>query len=180
MDYNYMRKSFLKLLNKLPVGFRKGVFLPFKKKGILITMLMATMLIAVSTLTLAVLNLVYPSIIIGSGGTVDLPVGVGFYWDSNCTARVAFIDWGNVQPASVKDVTFFVRNEGSQPITLNITAENWTPIESASYMTFSKDYMSSTINPQEILQITLSLTTSSQIEDVTNFWFDINVAINVV
>ncbi len=172
-----IRENFSKLLSKLPVKLRKVLFFPLKKRGILVSMLMAATLISISTLTIVGLELVYPSIIIGSGGTVNLPIGVGFYWNSNCTIPVWFVDWGDIEPGSIRNVTFFVRNEGSQSLRLNITAENWSPIEAASYMTFSMNYMDSAINPQEIIQITLSLTTSSQIEQITSFRFDINVGI---
>ena len=116
----------------------------------------------------------------GSGGTVYLPVGVGVYWDNNCTDSVDEIDWGIIQPGSTVNVTVFVKNEGSLAISLNITAENWSPIETTSYMTFSSNYMGQTINLRENLQVTLSLTTAPNIEEITNFSFNISVDINPV
>ena len=90
------------------------------------------------------------------------------------------IDWGIIQPGSIVNVTVFVKNEGNRAISLNITAEDWSPVEATSYMTFSSNYVGQTIDVREILQVTLSLTTSLNIEDITSFSFDISVDINPV
>jgi len=173
---------------------RSVAFPPVEKKRSLVMMLVAVALVASLTPALVTLESIIRPIVVGSGGTVDLPVGVGFgsggtvnlpigvgfYWDNNCTDPVSFIDWGTIWPGSTVNVTVFVKNEGSQAISLNITAENWTPIETMSYMTFSSNYMGQTIDLRENLQITLSLTTSPYIEEITSFSFDISVDINRV
>jgi len=157
-------------------------------------MLVAVAHVASLTLALVTFKLIINPTVVGSGGTVNLPVGIGFgsggtvnlpvgiglYWDNNCTDPVSFIEWGTIWPGSTVNVTFFVKNEGSLAISLNITAENWTPIETTSYMTFSSNYMGQTIDLRENLPITLSLTTSPNIEEITSFSFDISVSINPV
>jgi hypothetical protein len=143
-------------------------------------MLLAVALVASLIPALVIPESIIHQIVVGSGGTVNLPVGVGFYWDNNCTDPVSFIDWETIWPGSTANVTVFVKNEGSQAISLNLTAENWTPIEITSYMTFSSNYMGQTIDLQENLQITLSLTTSPNVEEITSFSFDISVGINPV
>jgi hypothetical protein len=180
VDLDSVRKGLSKLFGKLPLNLRNAAFLPPLKKGSLIKMMMTVALIASVTLTVAVLGPINRLVIIGSGGTVNLPVGVGFYWDRNCTDPVSYIDWGATQPGLTVNVTLFVRNEGSQAISLSITAENWQPPEVASYMVFGGDHVGQIIDPQEILQITLSLATSPDIEGITSFSFDINVAVNPV
>lgn len=150
-----------------------------RKKGSLVKMLAATTLLAGLTLAIVTFAAYSHSIIIRSGGTINLPVGVGFYWESNCTNPVSFLDWGPLEPGSTKNLTLFVRNQGSQSIRLRITAENWNPIETMKYMIFSTNYNGQTINVQETLQIMLSLTTSSGMEGITSFSFDINVQINI-
>lgn len=180
MDLGSVRKGFSKLLNRLSLNLHNAASLPPLEKGSLVKMLATVALITSVTLTVAAFGPINRLVIIGSGGTVNLPTGVGFYWDHNCTSPVSFIEWGAIQPGSTINVTLFVRNEGSQVIILNITAENWTPIETTNYMTFSSNYRRQTINPQENLQITLSLTTSPNIEKITNFSFDISVYINQV
>jgi hypothetical protein len=189
-----IRKSFLKVVSRLSISLRSVAFPPVEKKRSLVMMLVAVALVASLIPALVTLESIIRPIVVGSGGTVNLPVGVGFgsggtvnlpigvgfYWDNNCTDPVSFIDWGTIWPGSTVNVTVFVKNEGSQAISLNITAENWTPIETASYMAFSSNYMGQTINLQENLQITLSLTTSPNIEEIASFSFDISVGINRV
>jgi len=191
---SFIRKSFLKVVSRLTISLRSVAFPPVEKKRSLVMMLVAVALVASLIPALVTLESIIRPIVVGSGGTVDLPVGVefgsggtvylpvgvGFYWDRNCTDPVRFVDWGTVGPESTVNVTVFVKNEGSQAISLNITAENWSPIEATSYMTFSSNYMGQTIDLRESLQITLSLTTSPYIEEITSFSFDINVDINRV
>jgi hypothetical protein len=189
-----IRKSFLKVVSRLTIRLRSVAFPPLEKKRSLVMMLVAVALVASLTPALVTFtSIIHPTVVgsggtvdlpigvgFGSGGTVNLPVGVGFYWDNNCTDPVLFIEWGIIQPGSTVNVTFFAKNEGSLAISLNITAENWSPIETTSYMTFSSNYMGQTIDLRETLQITLSLTTSSNIEEITSFSFDISVDINPV
>jgi len=52
-----------------------------------------------------------------SEGTVKT-VGVGAFWDVNCTSRVIEIDWGLVEPGYHVNATIYLRNEGKAPITL--------------------------------------------------------------
>jgi len=191
---SFIRKSFLKVVSRLTISLRSVAFSPVEKKRSLVMMLVAVALIASLIPVLVTIEPIIRPIVVGSGGTVDLPVGVGFgsggtvnlpigvgfYWDNNCTDPVSSIDWGTIWPGSTVNVTVFVKNEGSQAISLNITAENWTPIETMSYMTFSSNYMGQTIDLRENLQITLSLTTSPNIEEITSFSFDISVDINRV
>jgi len=177
---SFIRKSFLKVVSRLTISLRSVAFPPLEKKRSLVIMLVTVALVASLTPALVTLESIIHPIVVGSGGTVNLPVGVGFYWDNNCTDPVSFVDWGTIWPGSTVNVTVFVKNEGSQTISLNITAENWTPIETTSYMTFSSNYMGQTINLQENLQITLILTTSPNIEEITSFSFDIVVSINPV
>jgi len=181
VDHSSIRKNFSKLLAKFSLESLERAFsLHLKKKESLINILVIIGLVASISTAIVTFGSTSHFFIIGSGGTVNLPIGVGFYWDSNCTNPVSFLDWGDIQPGSTINVTVFVRNEGSQTISLNITAENWYPIETASYMIFSIDYMGQKVNPQETVQITLSLTTSSSIEEITSFNFDINVNISTL
>jgi len=189
-----IRKSFLKVVSRLTISLRSVAFPPLEKKRSLVMMLVAVALVASLIPALVTFkSIIYPTVVgsggtvglpvgvgFGSGGTVNLPVGVGVYWDNNCTDSVDEIDWGTIKPGSTVNVTVFVKNEGSQAISLNITAENWSPIETTSYMAFSSNYMGQTINLRENLPITLSLTTAPNIEEITNFSFNISVDINPV
>jgi len=109
---------------------------------------------------------------IGSQGTVKT-TGVGVYLDSSCSNAVPFVDWGTIEPDSAKNITVYVRNEGNGAVTLILGTDNWTPSNASNYMTLGWDYADQLIDPQEVIQITLTLSTSPDIEGITNFSFDI-------
>lgn len=107
-----------------------------------------------------------------SYGTVKA-FGVGVYWDSNCSKPVPSIDWGLVEPGLASDVTFYIRNEGTFAATLFLGAENWSPENASDYLTLDWDYAGQTISLGETVQVTLSLLASPDIEDISDFGFDV-------
>jgi len=113
---------------------------------------------------------------IGSKGTVRT-VGVGVYWNSNCSSAVSWVDWGTVEPGSTKNVSIYLRNEGNDDVSLFVVADNWYPPDASNYMTLSWDYADQTIDPQEVVQATLTLSTSSGMEGITDFSFDIIIGV---
>jgi hypothetical protein len=66
--------------------------------------------------------------------TIQAAVGVGIYWDTNFSFPVSSLDWGNVFPGSVKNITVFIRNEGDEPSTLFLKATNWSPLSASDFM----------------------------------------------
>jgi hypothetical protein len=80
-----------------------------------------TALLVVISLTLLTSNIINSQLLfstrITNQGKVEV-IGVGVYWDSNCTRIVSTIDWGVMTPGSTKNVTMFIRNEGNRVITL--------------------------------------------------------------
>jgi len=112
---------------------------------------------------------------ISSQGAVKA-FGVGVYWDSNCSILVSSIDWGLVEPGLANNVTFYIRNEGNYAVTLFLSAENWTPENAFNYLTLKWDYVDQTIDPDETIQVTLSLLASPDIGDITDFSFDVIIS----
>jgi hypothetical protein len=109
---------------------------------------------------------------LNSVGTVKA-LGVGVYWDSGCSQSVSVIDWGSVEPGAVKNVTIYVRNEGNTPATLSLQTSNWNPANATDYISLSWNYNGQTIDLNQVIGVTLSLSISSNIEGITTFSFDI-------
>jgi len=109
---------------------------------------------------------------LSAAGTVKA-IGVGVYWDSDCTNQVTTIDFGLNEPGSTKNVAVFVRNEGSSPAMLSFETENWNPSNATDYMSLTWDDAGEVIDVDEVVQVTLSLSVSNTIEEITNFSFDI-------
>ena len=108
-------------------------------------------------------------------GTVTA-IGVGVYWDNTCTNPVTAINWGIIDPGTSESVTFFVRNEGTVPQTLLLSTDNWNPAKAENYITLSWDYSGQVLNPDQVIRVTLTLTISESIEDVTDFRFDVIIS----
>jgi len=111
---------------------------------------------------------------ISNAGTV-IAVGVGVYRDNGCTDPLSSVDWGTLEPGSSKKVTCYIRNEGNSVSTLYMYASNWSPSDASGYMSLSWDYGGQSINPDEVVQVTFTLSVSTSIEGITSFSFDITI-----
>ena len=107
-------------------------------------------------------------------GTVQ-GIGVGIYWDYECTNSVSTIDWGVLEPGASKNVVCYVRNDGDVSLTLSMFTDNWTPAEAASHISLSWDQSGQTLNPDQKRLVELTLSVFESVEGITNFSFDIIV-----
>jgi hypothetical protein len=134
-------------------------------------------LLSLVALTVVASGFIQSSIRIRGQGTVKA-VGVGVFWDSNCTNSVSFIDWGMVEPGSMNNVTVYVRNEGNVAASLSLATENWNPSSASDYLTLSWNYDGQQLNPQEAIPVTLTLSVSSSVEGIESFSFDIIIRVS--
>lgn len=143
------------------------------------TVAIATLMLVLYTLALsavAQLNSSWTkSRTISNMGSVKA-IGVGVYWDQNCTNAVSAIDWGILEPGSTKNVTVYIRNEGNSIVSLNMTTSNWNPSNATEYITLNWDYNGQQLNPESVAKVTLILTVSANVTGITNFSFDIIIA----
>jgi hypothetical protein len=145
--------------------------LPLNRK-IVLPLVAALIIIGFSVVSLAVIYNIWT---IPTSGKIRA-YGVGIYWDSTCNEAVTSLDWGIAEPGLTQNVAFYLRNEGNAPITIYLDTENWSPQTAATYMTLSWDYNGASINPDQVIQVTLTLSISSSIEGITNFAFDIIIS----
>jgi len=100
-------------------------------------------------------------------------IGVGVYWDSGCTNVTSSINWGAVDPGVTKNVTIYVKSEGSVVVKLSMTTANWNPASASSYVTLSWNRENYVLSSGSVVQAVLTLSVSSTISGVLNFSFDI-------
>jgi len=100
-------------------------------------------------------------------------VGVGVYWDSGCTDEVLSIDWEALDPGVTKDVTIYVKNEGSVALVLSLMTDNWNPVSASDHITLSWNREYYVLNPESVVGAFLTLSVMSGVSGVTNFSFDI-------
>jgi len=102
-------------------------------------------------------------------------IGVGVYWDSGCTNAISSINWTTLDPGAIKNVTIYIRNEGSVAMRLNMTISGWNPVSASSYMTLIWNRESYVLSSGSTVQTVLTLSVSSSISGVTNFNFNITI-----
>ena len=119
-------------------------------------------------------GLLFGSQTINNQGNVNT-IGVGVYSEASCVNEVSTIDWGYMEPGSTKNVTVYVRNEGTIPMTLSMTVDNWDPAGASTYIVLSWTREGSQVNAQSVLQADLTLSVSSSISDISSFSFDITI-----
>ena len=107
-----------------------------------------------------------------SHGTIET-IGVSAYRDSACTTSITGVDWGTIVPGVSITNTFYVRNEGNSKITLSLNTQNWNPINARSYMSLGWNYEGQIISPNQVVQVTFTLSVSQDISGVESFYFNI-------
>lgn len=100
-------------------------------------------------------------------------VGVGVYWDSECTNNVTAIDWGFLEPGATSNVMVYIQNEGNMPVMLNMTTDNWSPLSASNYIMLDWSCEGYVLDSGYAVQAVLTLFVSSNITEVTSFSFDI-------
>jgi len=77
---------------------------------------------------------------------------------------------------SSKNATYYIRNEGKKALTLSMYTSNWNPSDASGYTTLSWDYDGQPIDPNEVVQMMFTLSTSAGVERTTSFSFDFTIA----
>jgi len=127
-------------------------------------------------LTLLTSGLLLSSQTVPSKGTVLSTVKVGVYSDAACTQNCTAIDWGALNPGSSTTKAVYVKNNGTLPITLSMSADGWNPTEASNEMTLSWDKSGATLNASQWVAANLTLTVSPSINSsITNFSFNITI-----
>ena len=133
-------------------------------------------LLVIGSLTLLASNLISGQLFsfksISSQGSIK-KINVGVYWDGNCSNTVSSIDWGDVEPESVKNVSLFIRNEGTVAADLFLSTDKWDPSNASEFMILSWDYSGLTLDLFEIVFVTLTLQVSPSVMGIKSFSFDI-------
>lgn len=134
-------------------------------------------IISAATLTVWATSLLAIPQTIPNSGNVET-IGVNAYWDSSCINNVTYINWTQInqdylEPGTTINVTIYVKNNGNIPLELNMTTDNWNPLEACNDITLSWNCEECVLNTTSpIVQTVLTLSISPNCE-VTNFFFDI-------
>jgi hypothetical protein len=103
--------------------------------------------------------------------------GVGIYDDAACTQNLTAINWGLIYPGETHTVTCYVKNLGNVDAALTIDTLNWTPTLASTHLEFQTDYAEQTLQPDEVLPLTVTLRVSEDAAGFDAFSFDIAVTV---
>jgi hypothetical protein len=165
MFWQYFKKptSFIKTQIKiLKKSFAISVHNNVKRKTIFATICILTLL----SLTTFIEDF-SPGISIVKADSV-IGIGVGIYWDKDCTNITHSLNWGFIDPNSNNNLTVYVRNEGNSVVSLGLTTANWIPPTAPSYISLIWNYSGQNLKTNEVIPIKLTLTVSPTIIDITD------------
>jgi hypothetical protein len=105
-------------------------------------------------------------------------IGIRAYWDPSLQDRTTGIEWGTVLTGQSYNVTLYLQSISNVPIILEMTTKNWTfintnntiaagPEDSTPYINLTWIYDYRTLDPNETIQTTLTLTTDNSLGFIT-------------
>ena len=109
---------------------------------------------------------------IPSGGTVTT-VNVGVYLDSECTQNATSINWGFLRPGDNSNITVYVKNNGTVPVTLTMTTGDWLPTNANSLVTFTWNQQNKVLNASQSIPAVLTLSVAPSAGNLGDFSFNI-------
>jgi len=139
--------------------------------GIIAAALTIEIVLTNMNLIYGLLSTVFP---IGSTGVIA-SAGIRVYRELECINNVSLINWQTLSPGQSKDVTVYVKNTGTVPLSLDFNATNWSPPGSSTYFDLSWDYTGAQIQPNQVLAVKFTLSVSQYIQGITSFSFDIYI-----
>ena len=105
---------------------------------------------------------------ISSGGKIT-SLNVEIYSNIECTIGNPSIEWGELDKGGTSSVTIYIRNEGESPQTLSLVASDWTPSSAENYLSISWNYNNQPLNPDSVVEITLTLSVDPQTQGIDTF-----------
>lgn len=93
---------------------------------------------------------------ISNVGTI-VAIGLEAHEDVNCTQPLSQNEWGFLEPNETASHVCYVKSVSNINSTLMLTPGNWNPPSSSNYLTLSWNYDNSTLQPNEVLEVTFNL-----------------------
>jgi hypothetical protein len=96
-------------------------------------------------------------------------VNLGIYSDSGCTQTCTALNVGAVNSGGTGTQTVYVKNTGTVPETLTMTASKWSPANANTYLTLTWNQQNTVLPAGQSIQATLTLTAASNTGTLTTF-----------
>jgi hypothetical protein len=135
--------------------------------GALVAIAVAAIILTITTSGLLSVNQTVPSTGIVSS------VNVGVFQEYGCTNNLTSLEWGTIFPGDSATRTIYVKNIGTEPITLTMTTTNWNPSNANGPITLTWNRESTTLDVGEVTSARLTSSVSSSISGITTFNMDV-------
>ena len=133
-----------------------------------LVLILTAVIVALAGLTLAAVTV---NQTLTSSGTITTGPNIGVFSDSACTNAVTSISWGSVEAGGSVSQTVYIENTGGTVVAPSISVSNWSPSNANTYISLAWSALPSSISPgvSSAVAVTLTLTVSSSITDITSF-----------
>jgi hypothetical protein len=149
----------------------KGAPLRRSKKTFLLIIVVVAVTLFLSAVVSIILDNHFRSISLPSIGNIHT-IGIKAYWDPNLQNQTTGIDWGTVYTGQSVNLTLYLQSISNVPTAFEMTTTNWTfintsntiaagPTENTPYINLTWNYNNQTLNPNETIRTTLTLTTDN-------------------
>lgn len=163
-----------RMINMVPHGLRIINFITKKRKKMMLLLVIVASLVLNLFLLSTISGQSYTRTQMYSYGSIQIQTaGIAAYRDAGCTTTASEVPWGILAPGSSGEYRVYIKNEGTTSLNLFLDTANWSPTTAANYMTLNWNYNGQTIQPNQVIQITLRLTVSQSISGIGNFSFEI-------
>lgn len=107
--------------------------------------------------------------------TIDSEVKIGVYRDAEGKREAKNIEWGELTPLQVVNVTIFLVNEGTEVVYIDLAwnENSWRPEGASQYFSLGWDFSSRSLEPNMSRKVRLFLWVKPNVQDITTFSFDI-------
>ncbi|MCW4016736.1 MAG: hypothetical protein NWF06_10235 [Candidatus Bathyarchaeota archaeon] len=130
------------------------------RKTLLLVVIVAIVSIASSTLISVLLIHSNPEIYVPSLGTIKT-IEVEAYEDANCGTAKEMFDWGELMPGNISTQLVYIKSVSNFVVTLNLNLTDWSPPEISEYITITWDYNGTTLKPNDVIPIAITISVSS-------------------
>lgn len=98
-------------------------------------------------------------------------INVAGFQEAACINPLTTLTWDPINPGENASTLIYVNSTGTIPATLNLTTSEWSSANAEANVTLTWNLEGKTINPNSILEATLTLAVASDVEDLTTFSF---------
>lgn len=107
-------------------------------------------------------------VVIPTPPPIDI-VDVLFYSDPAATIEVTTVDWGVMNPGSIRPIILYLKNTGNIAETVTLSAGNYKPPELQGIMTLSWDSEGIRIEPGQVMKTNITLEVSGSVTGISTF-----------